>query len=403
MSSEAVTGLEGVRSAIVRLLKERPFYGHFLLPFRRELGPGPQALGVTIRGGVPTLAVCPPAFAGYSAPEQQALLEHVLKHVLHLHPLRRKERHSQSWDIACDLAINPGIANLPLAAITPERLGLPARLAAEEYYRLVTRPYDSGNLDGEGYGNAARDAGSYQQADAAGERPLADPLASAQTIDDHRAWAEADSTPAPLGEEVVRGLVREAWRASRGEVPGEVRQLVAGWLAPPIIPWRQVLRQFVATAGRVGRRSTWKREHRRFAHTTPGIRKRQRLNLLVGVDVSDSTDRQPLREAFARELLQLARGRESLITVLYAGSRIQKIETFRSSAAVAEVYHGGGFTDLRPVFAYARTMQPRPAAVIYLTDGFGAAPQEMEFPTLWVLTRDGQRPVPWGVELRLDT
>jgi len=25
----------------------------------------------------------------------------------------------------------------------------------------------------------------------------------------------------------------------------------------------------------------------------------------------------------------------------------------------------------------------------------------MEFPTLWVLTPDGQKPVEWGVELRL--
>jgi len=46
-------------------------------------------------------------------------------------------------------------------------------------------------------------------------------------------------------------------------------------------------------------------------------------------------------------------------------------------------------------------MHPRPAAVIYLTDGVGPAPEKMEFPTLWVLTQEGEKPVPWGVELRL--
>ena len=40
-------------------------------------------------------------------------------------------------------------------------------------------------------------------------------------------------------------------------------------------------------AGRVGRRATWQREHRRFAHETPGCRKRHRLNLLIGIDVSE--------------------------------------------------------------------------------------------------------------------
>jgi len=47
-------------------------------------------------------------------------------------------------------------------------------------------------------------------------------------------------------------------------------------------------------------------------------------------------------------------------------------------------------------------MPPLPAAVIYLTDGIGPAPETMPFPTLWVLTREGERPAPWGVELRLD-
>ena len=172
-------------------------------------------------------------------------------------------------------------------------------------------------------------------------------------------------------------------------------------LLPSAIPCRQVLRQFVATAGRVGRRTTWMREHRRFDHITPGIRKRHRLNLLVGIDVSDSTDIVELREAFARELLRIAKGRDARITVLYANSRIQRVEAFTSADCVAARYDGGGFTDLAPVFEYAKTMHPLPAAVIYLTDGIGPAPEEMEFPTLWVLTAEGEKPVPWGVELRM--
>ena len=163
-----------------------------------------------------------------------------------------------------------------------------------------------------------------------------------------------------------------------------------------------ILRQFVATAGRTGRSGTWQREHRRFTHTTPGYRKNHRLNLLIGVDVSDSTNAPGLRELFAAEVLRIARGRSASITILYANSRIQRIENFRDSHVTAESYHGGGFTDLQPVFDYARTMHPRPAAVIYLTDGIGPAPQKMEFPTLWVLTAEGEKPAPWGIELRLE-
>ncbi len=285
----------------------------------------------------------------------------------------------------------------------PERFSLQRGQAAEEYYAQLSRPLDTGNLSGLGYGNAEQAGGEVEgeggQPDAGAQ--AAEALSHFRPVDNHAAWNRADSTPVAIGEEVVRGLVREAWKKSHGEVPGDVRELVETMLAPSPVPWRQVLRQFVAAAGRVGRQGTWKRENRRFAHATPGMRKRRRLSLLVAVDVSDSTDVRELREAFAAELVQIARGRDSRITVLYAGSRIQRIDSFNSSAAVAEVYEGGGFTDLRPVFDYAKRMSPRPAAVIYLTDGYGEAPKAMDVPTLWVLTEDGQKPVDWGVELRL--
>lgn len=389
-----------LQTAIVRLLKSRPFYAHLLLQCQRvERAAGP-ALGVTLHGGVPTLSLHAAAFASHPVSEQLALLEHVIKHLLHLHPVRRKQRHGLVWDVACDLAINPTIDGLPDAALRPERYRLEAGLAAEEYYQRLSRPFDVGHHDGEGLGDAQQESAG-DRGPGSGEAPDRQRLREDRPLDDHRLWTEADSTPQRLAEEVVRQLVRDAWRKSDGEVPEDVAPLVQSLLAPPALPWREVLRQFVATAGRVGRQSTWKREHRRFAHDTPGQRKRRRLNLLIGVDVSDSTNLRPMREAFARELLQIARGRDSRLTVLYAGSRIQAIRQFASSQAVAEVFSGGGFTDLRPVFDYARTMQPRPAAVIYLTDGYGEAPEQMELPTLWVLTADGRKPVEWGVEMRL--
>jgi predicted metal-dependent peptidase len=388
-----------LQDAIIGLLKERPFYGHMLLGFRRRPG-GDGPLGVTIANGAPLLTVHPERFAACSPVEQEALLEHALKHVLHLHMVRRRGRHPHDWDMACDLAINAGIAGLPASAPLPAHYRFPDGLAAEEYYALLAPLFDTGNQQGRGIGKGGP-GGDTDRLDAPNNS--ASEGGARRPVDDHQSWAEADSTPAGLAEEVVRGMVRDAVRQSHGEIPGEVRPLVEGWLSPSPIPWRQVLRQFVATAGRVGRRSSWKREHRRFGQETPGLRKERRLHLLIGVDVSDSTNAQPLREAFARELLQIAGGRDCRLTVIYAGSRIQRIDSFASSRMVnAEVFEGGGFTDLRPVFAHARRLLPRPAAVIYLTDGYGEAPESMEIPTLWVLTREGQRPVPWGVELRLE-
>jgi predicted metal-dependent peptidase len=386
-----------LENAIVRLLKHKPFYGHFLLGFRRRIELGPHAVGVTVANGIPVLSINPEIFPEYPAAEQQALLEHGIKHLLHLHPLRGRGVHRLTWDVASDLAINPFIENLPRSAPRPENYGMAAGLAVEEYARLLAPLFDTGNLEGEGIGHASQDAGSRQ----GGGGDLKLPQQPTVPIDDHMIWEEACSTPECLAEQTIREMVREAHCKSRGELPHDIREVVQDWLAPPEIPWKQVLRQFVGTAARIGRQSTWQRRHRRFQQLTPGTRKRRQLNLLIAIDVSESTDEGPLREAFARELMQIARSRDSRITVLYAHSRIRKIDSFRSSQVVAEVVHGGGFTDLRPVFDYARAMYPLPAAIIYLTDGYGPAPEEMELPTLWVLTPEGQKPATWGVELRL--
>lgn len=388
--------MTSLENAIVRLLKERPFYGHLLLQLRREsFADAGATAGITIRDGIPVLSVNTENFGNLAPRQQEALLEHLIKHLLHLHMLRRKERNPHDWDVACDLAINPGIADLPSGALYPEAHQLPPDLAAEEYYDLIVPPFDSGNMEGSGFGSAQQD---NRGAAGAGR---GDALREAQPIDSHEAWQEADGTPVTLAEEMVRSLTRDALRGSDGETPADIRQLVNDLLHPAPIPWRQILRQFVATAGRTGRSTTWLREHRRFSHQTPGIRKRRRLNLLVGIDVSDSTNIVQLREAFAAELLNLARGRDCALTVVYANSRIQKVAAFSGSSFVTERYDGGGFTDLRPVFEYAKNLHPLPSAVIYLTDGIGPVPEQMEFPTLWVLTQEGERPAPWGVELRL--
>jgi predicted metal-dependent peptidase len=388
--------MNSLENAIVRLLRGKPFYGHFLLNLRRsEQTSSPHPAGVTVRDGVPTLSLNPPLFAQLASGEQEALLEHLIKHLLHLHPLRRKERNGHDWDICCDLAINPTINGLPDDALLPELYGMEAGLAAEEYYEALVPPFDAGNLEGSGYGDSQQ-----EQHGASGEGRAK--LEDAATLDDHEIWCEADSTPLPLAEEMMRAITRDSLRGSDNQAPEDLCAIIAGLLQPSPIPWRQILRQFVANAGRVGRTSTWLREHKRFSHDTPGSRKRRRLNLLVGIDVSDSTNIVELREAFARELLQISRGRDAHIIVLYANSRIQRVETFNSSSCVVERHDGGGFTDLRPVFDYAKGMHPLPAAVIYLTDGIGPVPEAMEFPTLWVLTSEGERPAPWGIELRLE-
>ncbi len=388
--------MRALENAIIRLLRTRPFYGQLLLQVRKTpLSTPRHAAGVTFKDGVPTIMVHTERFEALLPVEQEVLLLHLITHLVHLHPLRQGQRTPHDWDVATDLAINQHIEGLPTHALHPSDYNLPHDLSAEEYYHLIAPPFDMGNAEGSGLGDVEE---AHAGAAGQGEHQA---LHMADTLDAHDAWQESCDTPATLAEEMVRSMVRDALAGADQACPSELRQVIDMLLHPPPVPWRQILRQFVATAGRTGSISTWSREHRRFSHQTPGRKKQRKLNLLVAVDVSDSTDTEKLREAFACELVNIAQGRQASITVLYANSRIQKVEHFSNAQFVAQRYDGGGFTDLRPVFSYAEGMTPRPAAVIYLTDGIGPVPEEMSFPTLWVLTQEGERPAPWGVELRL--
>ena len=225
--------MHSLENTIIRLLKQKPFYGHLLLQLRRTpLKAGDRSASITIRDGVPLLSVAEESFGTLAQPEQEALLEHLLKHLLHLHPLRRRERNSHDWDVACDLAINPSIENFPTMALYPQNYRLESGLAAEEYYDLIVPAFDLGNVEGSGVGSSEQ-ASQGIDGSGAGQQ-----LHEAETVDDHDAWQDADSTPVTLAEEMLRSMVRDALRGSDGETPADIRSVVDSLLQPAPIPWR---------------------------------------------------------------------------------------------------------------------------------------------------------------------
>ena len=101
---------------------------------------------------------------------------------------------------------------------------------------------------------------------------------------------------------------------------------------------------------------------------------------------------------FEREFASLAKGMRGELAALFKSGDF-------SHANIEALFRSRGYDQLAfefidqydDMFEYAKQMQPLPAAIIYLTDGYGPAPQVMELPTLWVLTPEGRKPVAWGV------
>ena len=103
------------------------------------------------------------------------------------HPFRRGHRDAVLWNVACDLAINPDIAAMPLEAPRPKYFALPDGLAAEEYYQLLIDPFSCGSIDGAGADDATQDKGG-SVGDGPDEAEGGQGAATAAPLDDHAVW-----------------------------------------------------------------------------------------------------------------------------------------------------------------------------------------------------------------------
>ena len=85
---------------------------------------------------------------------------------------------------------------------------------------------------------------------------------------------------------------------------------------------------------------------------------------------------------------------------------IQQIENFSGDTPLPPNYqwesYGHGGTSFIPPFEYVKEHELHPDILIYLTDGYGDAPEKApKFPVLWVLTNDGEEPALWGKKIKL--
>ena len=118
MTENRVT-MEEIEKVVVNLLANRDggvFYASLISQMRRIAQDDfPACAGVTVRNGRIELYYNPKMFAEMTKnnKERIAVLEHECQHLVKNHLARRGGRDPQLWNIACDIAINQHIKNLP--------------------------------------------------------------------------------------------------------------------------------------------------------------------------------------------------------------------------------------------------------------------------------------------------
>ena len=423
----------------LRLLIKQPFIGALLM--RLELVPcvDSRLLGQASNDGN-SLFVDAHAYAAKTGDERLAVLAHEVWHIAMLHAFRRMNRPSKHrWWTAAHLESHfileeAGFKNLsphpfrpswrgknaeelyewipekktgkPIDALNPEELPGPEQ-AQSKKRQMSSSPQSRGGAKGKRFPSSS----SQSDPSSAGSLHLepGSPLPKPRDVSGHECVVDPDFAPSFAKDQKERCRENilcaiQMVERTRGEIPGHLKHLMQDLLHPKL-NWHELLAQFIATCHHGERR--WLPPSRRHVWQglyMPSIRS-EIIEGVVAVDTSGSmTD--DLQTVFS-EVHGLLRtfGRFNL-TLIQCDADVQSVHSFSDECPIppkAFETRGHGGTDFRPVFDHVDRMPESPAFLVYLTDGFGPAPdQPPPYPVLWILPDKCLPPAPWGSEAHLE-
>ena len=341
---------------------------------------------------------------------------HEVWHCVLMHMLRCQTRDPSAFNVATDMEVNRMLKKEGLKP--PSKCLMPKaewdELSAEEIYEHIRKRPKQGMQEQDVRGVDMQDGdgiGSDKQFD----KHIYPSTSSGEddTIVVTDQWGEVgfDKDYAPLITKELADKIRERIVAvaqqierTRGTIPEHLANIVRAALRPQI-RWQEVLAQFVTSCYGGSRR--WLPPNRR--HISQGLylqsSRKERLQAAVAIDTSGSTTAD-LPQFFSELTSLLNTFGDYELTVIQCDCEIQNVEKFDAynqfhSPDWKTFGHGG--TDFRPPFIYvAEHPEIEPSCLIYITDGCGPAPDNPPpYPVLWILTGDGEKPAPWGWDLRL--
>jgi predicted metal-dependent peptidase len=375
------------------LLVGAPFWGVLSL----RLAPVEDTSVSTMQTDGVSIRFNPDFVAGLSRAALRASIAHETLHNAALHHTRRGDRDLRRWNIACDYAINPLLAEAGFEM--PEGVLLDpayAGMSAEAIYDKL--PHATGD-----------DGDDQDSDDPGGMGGVSDPPSGGAGSGDAGAWGQPNQLGQPRQpgirvpsradlarqEEVwaIATAQAEATAKAMGIGAGDAARAIREQVAPKV-DWRDVLRRYLCAAARSD--YAWTPPNRRHIARglyLPSLRSETLGPVVVAVDTSGSIDDVTLA-AFSAEITAiLDEAAPAAIHVVYCDDAIAGTETYAPGDAVALTPRGGGGTAFRPVFDWIARSDIQPVCAIYLTDldgrDFGPEP---DYPVLWVSTELADAP-----------
>ena len=218
------------------------------------------------------------------------------------------------------------------------------------------------------------------------------------------------NVPKGFADRMRETVISEAQRVEKmkGNVPAHVKELIKKMTSAEL-DWKELLSQFVTRCYNSGNHS-WIPPNRRHIHNDVYLQSRQatKLKAVVALDTSGSTMGD--RTKFLSELNGLINsfGHYEL-TVICADAEVDDVKTYTQDDNLniemdGYEMHGGGGTSFIPPFNYVLDNHIECDCFLYLTDGYGPAPEKnpLGIPVLWIITKDGTEDFcDWGQKIHL--
>ena len=379
------------------------FIPHFL-PGLAEIANGP--IGVT--EGM--ILMIDPEFAVQLEPEKLAgPVYHEVFHEVrdHLPRIKTVIGHHPNEDqmfianVAADFTINPWLRDhkwwLPNGAYYPEDFDMPNDWMFEEYFHALCE------LKSTSPGKFK--APSFAAGSCGGCAGHAINKELEQHLDEQKGRGEADRIR--IRNQTIREINQHIKSHGTGSVPGGFGQMIPFEHKESITPWNEELSHVVFSAFEnliVGNADFSLRRPSKRSYTRgiirPGLVDYQPELVLIE-DTSGSMGDEDIQIARNEEISVLQSLGITECWLIQADSAVS-VEPMRVSLhdIPALKTHGRGGTDFRPALELCEKLDPHPDLALYLTDGYGPAPEipppDME--VVWVLVppEGGARPADWG-------
>lgn len=389
--------------AMTRLQMHNPFFGTLALFAQAYFT---DSVPIAATNGK-SLYLNPEVFVSLPRKQQDAVIIHEVLHMALLHAVRRGGRDQTLWNIAADIVVNGMIRNQEYLELLPGSLIDPdlERFDVEEVYACLQK---------RGKAKSSKCSPAVENDLPAEQRDLLDEgLPNAQAVngggDDSNGHEHSGVLDQKWGHKVQvfwRQALQQAiciaeMSQQRGTIPAGIERY-CGHLRRGQVDWRtQLWRYLVHTP------TDFQGFDRRFIYQKLYIETliSESVLVYVAVDTSGSVSDDLIAQFLGEVTGILAAYPHIKLELYYVDADIYGPYELDKVSQIPKPQGGGG-TDFEPFFTKVaeRWDSITDGVCVYLTDGYGAFPEEPPpLPVLWVVSPGGleTEEFPWGEVIRL--